>query len=295
MSNPDSSAQVYGKSITGADVAIGATTPTPATQALTFSGNAAAGETFTVGPITYTWTATAAVISGQTGNYVLVGVDAATSIVNGTAALIGTASKGTLFSNGTIPNPAVTAVATSATVLTVTAIQLGADGNGIPTTETMGSASWGAATTTGGVSASLNVAASITPGGTQNVNLIQVGGATFALGQQLAAASIPVVLPVAQIASLTAGATSGVVTVIPTTGQAAGTASLAARATRTGVLIRNLSTSTETCWFGYSGGVTATTGMQLSVGESVSVQNAAQIFFFSVSGTATINCAEDYN
>lgn len=103
---------------------------------------------------------------------------------------------------------------------------------------------------------------------------------------QLRATPVPV---------LVSGAASGIVTVIATSGQSAGTASLAARATRTGVLIRNLSTSPETCWFGYSSGVTATTGMQLSVGESAPVQNAAQIFFFSVSGTAIINCAEDYN
>lgn len=39
--------------------------------------------------------------------------------------------------------------------------------------------------------------------GTDNVNLAQVGGATFALGQALAAASLPVVLTAAQISTLT--------------------------------------------------------------------------------------------
>ena len=40
-------------------------------------------------------------------------------------------------------------------------------------------------------------------GGTQDVNLLQVGSASFALGQQLAASSLPVVLTAAQITTLT--------------------------------------------------------------------------------------------
>mgnify|MGYP001613845560 CR=1 FL=1 len=44
----------------------------------------------------------------------------------------------------------------------------------------------------------------VTPlGGTQDVNLIQVGGATFSLGQQLAASSLPVVLTASQLSTLT--------------------------------------------------------------------------------------------
>ena len=44
---------------------------------------------------------------------------------------------------------------------------------------------------------------SASPSGTQDVNLIQVGGTSFSLGQQLAASSIPVVLTAAQITTLT--------------------------------------------------------------------------------------------
>lgn len=44
---------------------------------------------------------------------------------------------------------------------------------------------------------------SSTPTGTQDVNLIKVGGTAFSLGQQLAAASLPVVLTAAQISTLT--------------------------------------------------------------------------------------------
>lgn len=47
------------------------------------------------------------------------------------------------------------------------------------------------------------VESSFTPSGTQDVNLTQVGSAAFSLGQQLAAASLPVVLTAAQITTLT--------------------------------------------------------------------------------------------
>lgn len=47
------------------------------------------------------------------------------------------------------------------------------------------------------------VEASFSPPALQNVNLTQVGSAAFALGQQLAAASLPVVLTAAQLATLT--------------------------------------------------------------------------------------------
>lgn len=158
----------YGKTITGANEAIGCTTPTAATGVLTFSGQPANGETVTIGPFTYVWTNVTANVTGQTPYYVLIGTNTAGSITNLTAAINGTASKGTLFSNNTRPNPLATAVATSGTILTVTATNPGADGNGFATTETMANATWGAATTTGGVSASLQVT-SVAP---------TVGGAT---------------------------------------------------------------------------------------------------------------------
>lgn len=49
----------------------------------------------------------------------------------------------------------------------------------------------------------LPVTASITPSGTQDVNLTKVGGTAMALGQQLAAASLPIVLTAAQLTTLT--------------------------------------------------------------------------------------------
>lgn len=91
-------------------------------------------------------------------------------------------------------------------------------------------------------------------------------------------------------------AAHGAVTAIPTgAGQAAGTASVAARATRIGALIQNYSNSAETLWFGYASGVSAANGVQLLAGQSCPIGNVGQIFFFSVAGTATGVVTEDYN
>jgi len=55
----------------------------------------------------------------------------------------------------------------------------------------------------------LPVSATFSPSGTQDTNLKQVGGSSFALGQQLAAASLPVVLTASQIATLTPPSNTG--------------------------------------------------------------------------------------
>lgn len=47
------------------------------------------------------------------------------------------------------------------------------------------------------------VDATFSPSGTQDVNLTEVGGASFALGQQLAASSLPIVLTASQLTTLT--------------------------------------------------------------------------------------------
>lgn len=62
----------------------------------------------------------------------------------------------------------------------------------------------------GRISTGAATAFSSTPSGTQDVNLTKVGGTSFALGQQLAASSLPVVLTAAQLSTLTPLATVAV-------------------------------------------------------------------------------------
>lgn len=160
MSNPVGAVQLYGKSSTGANVAIGESGATYATGSLTFSGQPANGETFTISGRVYTFvTALTGNVNGQpTGNQILIGANAAASITNAIAAINKTpGSDGTLYSYGTAANTSVTASG-DATTLTVTAIQIGADGNSITTTESIANASWGGATLSGGVSGALVVA-----------------------------------------------------------------------------------------------------------------------------------------
>lgn len=113
---------------------------TKATQALTFTDQPDNLETFTINGVVYTFTAIA-----DAANEVLIGANLAATIVNAAAVI-----------NGTDPNdtPAhanVTAVATSGTVLTITAKVAGTAANAYATTETSAVASWGAATMAGGV------------------------------------------------------------------------------------------------------------------------------------------------
>lgn len=54
-----------------------------------------------------------------------------------------------------------------------------------------------------GVPMPISGTVTITPSGEQNVNLNQVGGSAISIGQQLSAASLPVVLPASQITTLT--------------------------------------------------------------------------------------------
>src|SRR3954465_34441 len=49
----------------------------------------------------------------------------------------------------------------------------------------------------------------LTPSGTQDVNITKVSGSAFALGQQLAAASLPIVLTASQLATLTPPTNTG--------------------------------------------------------------------------------------
>lgn len=138
--------QIFGRDSKGRNQPYAISDPVAGTQVLTFSGQPANGEPFTIGGQVYTFV-TALTIG--TPNQVKIGVDTATSIANATAAVMKGDGQDTAYTAATLKNANVTAVAAS-TTLTVTAITPGADGNNITTTESIANASWGAATLTGG-------------------------------------------------------------------------------------------------------------------------------------------------
>lgn len=109
-------------------------------------------------------------------------------------------------------------------------------------------------------SGNLIVTATISPSGTQDVNLTKVGGTAVALGQAVAASSIPVVLPASQIA----GAGNLITSQVTSTGSAATLA--IARATRRSVLFTNTS-ATGSVRIGPAT-VTAGNGQILGPGQS---------------------------
>lgn len=113
---------------------------------LTFAGNAANDETVTIGTHVYTWKDT---LTGA-ANEILVGADAAASIVNLVAAINGAAGAGTTYGTGTVANVFVSAVDGAGDTIDVTARQAyeGPAGS-VATTDTMGSGSWGATVLTG--------------------------------------------------------------------------------------------------------------------------------------------------
>jgi hypothetical protein len=118
-----------------------------ATATLTFTGNAADGETFTIGSRVYTFKGTL----GTAANQILIGGSVAATIDNTVAAINRSGSTGTQYTSATTPNTQVTADAPTTTTLKITAITAGTAANSIATTDTVTNASWGGATMSGGV------------------------------------------------------------------------------------------------------------------------------------------------
>jgi hypothetical protein len=92
------------------------------------AGNAANGNTVTVGGVVYTFRT--ALTSGGLPNEVLIGGNVTASAENLVAAITGAAGAGTTYGTGTAKHPSVTAT-NSAGVVTVTAVSFGTIGNAI--------------------------------------------------------------------------------------------------------------------------------------------------------------------
>ncbi len=116
----------------------------PCVGTLTFTGNAVADETVTIGTTVYTWKAA----PGATPFAVLVGANAAASIVNLAAAINLNGTAGTTYGTGTTIHPTVRAhdgAGDTLVVHTKPAV-LAAAGTLLASTQTMTNATWAAAT-----------------------------------------------------------------------------------------------------------------------------------------------------
>lgn len=138
----------FGISQTGFNVSLAGATLVAASGTLTFSGTGADGDTITIGGKTYTLRATP-----SAPNDVDIGGTATATADNLVAAIMAGAGAGTAYGSGTVRHPDVSAANASGTV-TVTALVTGTAGNSIATSENGSSASFGAATLTGGTGVS---------------------------------------------------------------------------------------------------------------------------------------------
>ena len=116
-----------------------------ATGVLTFSGTGTDADTVTIAGRVYTLVN--ALVSADD---ILIGASATDTGDNLAAAINGGAGEGTLYGTGTIANADVSASA-AVGVVTVTALQIGEEGNDITTVEAGTGASWAAATLSGGL------------------------------------------------------------------------------------------------------------------------------------------------
>ncbi len=107
-------------------------TGTAPTTTLTSTGTAGNNETFTIGSRTYTMKTT---LTGA-ANEILIGASASVSLDNIKAAINGTGTPGTDYSQSTVRHPNVTAGAKNATTLVIASTDTNTSG-AIATTETM--------------------------------------------------------------------------------------------------------------------------------------------------------------
>jgi hypothetical protein len=141
-----------------------AITGTAPTGTITASGVAVAGNTITIGDVTYTFRA--AITAASPANEVKIGAAATNSLDNLKDAINGTANvgaPGTEYSQATVRHPLVTAGAKDATTLVVASTDTNANG-ALATTETMTNWAWGASTLSAGTLGSKNQSTSTTAG-----------------------------------------------------------------------------------------------------------------------------------
>lgn len=147
-----------------------AVTGTAPTTTLTLAGNAVAGETITVGGVTYTFRAA---VTNTVPNEIKVGAAATNTLDNIKDAINGTASVavvGTDYSQATKRNPLVTAGAKNATTVVITATDTNIGGS-TATTETMTNGSFTGSTLSAGT-----LGAAVVAGATTKDTLAGIAG-----------------------------------------------------------------------------------------------------------------------
>jgi flagellar hook protein FlgE len=127
-------------------------TPGAGTLTVPATTEPTAGQTLTIGGVTYTFVATAAGLTAP--GDVVIGASVPTTLQNLAAAINATpAGAGVAYATGTTANPLVTALGTTATTLTVDATQSGSAENSIVTSTNWTGAAFGSSNLTDGADA----------------------------------------------------------------------------------------------------------------------------------------------
>lgn len=126
------------------DVSLMDATGVYASGTLTLTGLPLADEVTVIGSKTYVWKASVS----TTANQVKIGASASASLDNLIAAINGEAGGGTTYGSLTVAHTQVVAAAGAGDTMTLTAVDIGAGGNSIATTETLTNGSFGAVTLT---------------------------------------------------------------------------------------------------------------------------------------------------
>lgn len=140
----------------GVHLVTAVTADVKATGTLTLSANPANDDDFTIGTRVYTFKT---VLTGA-ADEILIGANAAATVVNIVSAISATAGAGTTYGLGTTVNTDVSAVDGAGDTVDFTALAAGLAGNAVATTENGANTSFGAATLTGGTDAVVEVSGS---------------------------------------------------------------------------------------------------------------------------------------
>jgi flagellar hook protein FlgE len=220
------SSQWTAGSFAAADLS-GGVTAQLATGTLTVSASLpTAGQTVTVGGTTYTFAA--AITAQSAADTVKIGADVPSTLANLAGAINLSSANGqaagTTYSSATVANASVTATGSTATTVTLKAIQTGTGGNSLATSTTWTGGSFGAADLAGGVdgvaaSGSYTVPIALPTAG----QTATVGGTTYTfVGSVAALTAADTVLIGADVPSTLANL-AGAINASTADGQAAGT------------------------------------------------------------------------
>jgi flagellar hook protein FlgE len=180
------------------------------------------GDTFSIGGTTYTFASS--ITASSPADTVMIGGSVQSTLANLAAAINLGAGSGTAYSSNTLANGVVSAPASTATTITLQAIQSGAAGDSLAATTTWGAGLLTAGNLTGGVDA-LAAASTLMvppPALPHTGDTVAIGGTTYTFVANLSALTAPDDVLIGSDVPSTLANLAGAINAATTGGQAAG-------------------------------------------------------------------------